>query len=200
MKIKTSLFKIEIEILVITLIFISIFSLKVRQYLEMYYICYLFILFHELSHMCVGAILGEKIELLKITLSGVNVSFSKDILTSNISLIKKMLIYLAGPISNMILAMMFRDIKLVYEINIFLAILNLIPIFPLDGYNILYILTKYVKKENKNIMNNLSIIIIIMFFVISIIQVMLYKTFSFALFSIYLYLLRKNMNKSNIRY
>ena len=47
------------------------------------------------------------------------------------------LIYLAGPISNIILALVFYRIRFIFEINLSLAIINLFPIYPLDGYNVL---------------------------------------------------------------
>ena len=187
MKINTSLFKIEIEWLLLTTIIVSIFSYKVKNYLSNYFICYIFILFHEMAHMFIGTICGAKVSKLKLSLAGVNVSFDKNIKNLDISKLKKILIYLAGPISNFILASVFNNIKIVYEINIFLGILNLMPIYPLDGYNILKII-------NSNCNNKVQKIIFILFIIISMIQIMLYKMFSFALFTLYLFLLSK-MNK-----
>ena len=93
MKINTPLFKIEIEWLMIITIIISIFSLNLRNYLSNFFICYIFILFHEMSHMFFGAIFGEEIDTLKLTISGVNVLFKEDILTCNIGKIRKLIIY-----------------------------------------------------------------------------------------------------------
>ena len=198
MKIKTSLFKIEIEGLFLTLIIISIFSLKTRTYLETYFICYLFIVFHELAHIFVGAIFGKKIELIKITISGVSVLFNKNLFNSSNT--QKILIYVAGPISNIILALLFRNIELIYEINIFLAILNLLPIYPLDGYNILCVLSKEEEKSNKILVERVSKFIFIMLILISIIQIMLFKSLSFALFTLYIIFISKIHKKEQIRY
>ena len=199
MKINTPLFKIEIEWLMIITIIISIFSLNARNYLSNFFICYIFILFHEMSHMFFGAIFGEEIDTLKLTISGVNVLFKEDILTCNVGKIKKLIIYFAGPISNFIIAIIFKNVKMVFEINIFLGCLNLIPIYPLDGYNILYtILDKF--KNRKNILNHICKIIFIILIILSIIQVMLYKTFSFIVFTIYLFFVSKSRKKSHFKY
>lgn len=195
MKINTSLFKIEIEWLFITTLIVSIFSYKVKNYLSNYYICYIFILFHEMAHIFIGTICGAKVSKLKLSLAGVNINFDKNVINLNISNFKKILIYLAGPISNFILAAMFRDIKMVFEINIFLGILNLIPIYPLDGYNILNIID-----SNNIITKNVEKIIIFIFIIISVIQIMLYKTVSFALFTLYIFLISKMHKKQQIRH
>lgn len=197
MKINTSLFKIEIEWLFITTLIVSIFSYKVKNYLSNYYICYIFILFHEMAHMFLGTIFGAKVNKLNLSVAGVNVTFDKNIINLYISNFKKILIYLAGPISNFILAIIFRNIKMVFEINIFLGILNLIPIYPLDGYNILNIINY---NKNNHLMHNVEKIIIFVFFIISIIQIMLYKMFSFALFTLYIIFISKIQPKEQIRY
>ena len=65
--------------------------------------------------------------------------------------IKWLLIFLAGPISNIILAIIFKNVTMVYTINLALAIINLIPIYPLDGYNIFEIILKVLIKDKKHI-------------------------------------------------
>lgn len=195
MKIDTPLFKIEIEWLVIITIIISIFSLNIRNYLSNFFICYIFILFHEMSHMLFGAIFGREIEKIKFTISGVSVLFKEDILGCNISRIKKLIIYFAGPFANFFMAFIFKDRIMLFEINIFLGCLNLIPIYPLDGYNVLCIFL-YDFKNKKNILKTMCRIVFFLLLIISIIQVMLYKTISFLVFTIYLIFISKIRKKS----
>jgi len=191
MKIKTPLFKIEIEWLMIVTIIISIFSTNARKYLSNFIICYIFILFHELSHMFFGTIFGENVDTLKLTISGVSVCFEDNILEFNVNKIEKLIIYFAGPLANFFIAIFFRNINMVFEINIFLGLINLLPIYPLDGYNILYTIVN----GRKNILKNVSIIIFFILITLSVIQLMLYKMFSFAIFTIYLVLISKKSQK-----
>ena len=78
MKIKTPFFIIEIEILFFIILLVSLFSITFRNYLANYFICYFFIIFHELSHMFVGTIFGEEIELFKFSVSGVSIRFVEE--------------------------------------------------------------------------------------------------------------------------
>lgn len=144
MRIKTPLFYIQVDIIIIIFTFFVIFFKSVRDVLSSYMVCYLFILFHEASHVFVASLFGEVIDTFYIRLCGVSVAFKKERFTTKTKykkekmfLIKQILIYAAGPISNIVLALIFNNIKMVYDINMFLGILNLIPIIPLDGYNIL---------------------------------------------------------------
>lgn len=144
MRIKTPLFYIHIDIMLIIFVFFSIFIKSIRDVFSSYIICYLFIVFHEASHIFVAAFFGKEIDTFYMRLCGVSVEFVKERFTINnkfknskIYLIKELMIYVAGPVSNIVLALIFHKIKMIYEINIFLGILNLIPIFPLDGYNLI---------------------------------------------------------------
>lgn len=188
MKFKIKSVEIEVEWLLITLIFISIFSIKIRNYLMSYYSCYLFITFHELSHVIISNIFGVSLKKIKFSTMGLNVNFEQNILMCNMSNIKKVLIFFAGPLSNIIFAYIFNDIKMVFEINIFLALLNLIPIYPLDGYNILKLLSKnVVYRYIEKIITFLGIL----FIILGIIQIMLYKIPSILMFSMYIILINK---------
>ena len=135
MKIKTPFFIIEFEIMFLIVFFSFILSNEIKKILFSFYMCYSFIIFHELSHMFVATILGKEIKLFKFSLAGVNICFSN---LNKLSIYKEILIYLAGPFSNIVLATLFQYNKMIFEVNLSLAIINLIPIFSLDGYNILY--------------------------------------------------------------
>ncbi len=124
---------LEIENLFVIILISFVFSGKIKMFLTSYFVCYLFIIFHELSHIVLASIFGKEIKRIKISVAGVCVSFNNVKLTN----IKEIFIYLAGPMSNIGLAIIFQKIRFVYEINLFLAVLNLLPIYPLDGYNIL---------------------------------------------------------------
>ena len=97
------------EVVIITL-FLCFLSESARVFLSNYFICYLYITFHELAHIFIASIFGYEIRRLNIKLAGMNAVFKEEF-----SGIKGIVIYLAGPISNIILAMVFRNIKIVYD-------------------------------------------------------------------------------------
>lgn len=205
MKIKNNILNIEIEWLFILTILISIFSIRMRNFLQTYYICYLFILFHELSHVFLAAIFGKKINELKLSLAGACAIFKYSAFNKNTikDSIINVLIFSIGPISNLILAYIFRYNLMLFQINLFLAILNLVPIKPLDGYNIVlnlldilhYILGYYFKI--KNIMKFIEMLFLISISLLSVYQLICYKNPSVVIFIVYLFLIR-NLQKNKV--
>ncbi|WP_312699525.1 site-2 protease family protein [Sedimentibacter sp.] len=89
---------------------------------------------HETAHLLSAILLKIKFHKVKITLFGFN--FDADL--ENIMFVKKMVLFLSGPLMNFCLYIIFADTAYDYfaNINIFLCIVNLIPIVPLDGGNI----------------------------------------------------------------
>jgi len=168
---------LEIEYLLLITLCISGISDTMLSFLDKYYICMLFVVFHELSHVLVATLLSKKLSRVFIGISGMTAFFKYDFnIRDKIYYIKETIIYLAGPLSNMLVAYIFRDIKFIFEINIFLAILNLLPVYPLDGYNILkyilyiiglrnrYIIYKILALVSITILLALALLCIIIFF------------------------------------
>lgn len=89
---------------------------------------------HEVSHLFSAILLDIGFTKVKITLFGFNLNAKLD----NISFIKKIFLFLAGPLCNICFYFGFRNTKFFNfaNINLFLAYMNLIPIVPLDGGNI----------------------------------------------------------------
>lgn len=207
MEINLKYFRIYIEYIFLIVLFVCILSPKIAKILSNFYLCYLFILFHELSHVFVASILRKDIDKLNITLSGVSVSFKikrYEIgnITTKLELLKDIAVYLAGPISNLLLAFLFFKIELVFEINIFLAFLNFLPIYPLDGYNIVNRLFRVFginKVKASIITDNISNFFIFAFILCSIFIFVYLKNFSFIIFSFYLLVL-KYINKKTLNF
>jgi stage IV sporulation protein FB len=199
MKIKTPYFNIEIELIFIIIFIVFVFFPKIHNFLISFYICYLFILFHELSHVFIASILGKDLEILKISLAGVSVKFNdeKYILDKNINTkiykLKNIFIYFAGPVSNLLISIFFIENIFIFQINIFLFFLNLIPIYPLDGYNILDNCLSF--KFNYNLKNNIieliNNFILVFMLIFCIAQFLITKKFSIFIFLIYIFLLKK---------
>lgn len=175
MNVKHKNVKIEIEELFIIAFLCCIFSIRIREFFNNYFICFLFIIFHEMSHILVSNIFGFVPNKIRLSLAGINAEYNFKYRSK-----KWIAIYLAGPVSNCLLAMIFKNIKIVFEVNLALGLINLLPINPLDGYNVLDIIigprkTKYVEKLIK-----LSLIIISIYVLIE------YKNFSLIILLIYI--------------
>lgn len=89
-----------------------------------FFVLYLFIFLHELSHMLVSLLVKEKVSALKLFPWGCTLQLS-----SLPNKTHNLLILSAGPLFNLI---MFLLGIFPYE-NLSLALFNLIPVMPLDG-------------------------------------------------------------------
>ena len=156
--------------------------------------------------MFVATLCGKEIETFNIGVFGVNINFKREHYNleneytfDKRGLVQNILIFIVGPISNLILALIFKDVKIIYDINMFLCILNLVPIYPLDGYNILknLLLFKVNYSKTLNIINILNYILLFILFLYSIfILIKLYNP-SLILFLIYLIILKISYRKNN---
>ena len=193
MKFKIKDFNLNIDETIFIVIFFCIIFKGARNYFENYFICYLFIIFHELSHVFVASLFGIKTTKLTITISGLYVSLN-DLNRNNL---KWLIIFLAGPLSNIILALLFRNIEIVYTVNLALAVINFIPLYPLDGYNILEILLKLQKVKNiKTIKNILEIMVIISLVIIAICQFVKFNNLSLILMVFYIFIQGFNLRNN----
>ena len=109
-----------------------------------FFIFVISILIHEISHIVIGKIFKCKLKKIRILPVGFFIEF-KDFYNNNF--IKKILIILAGPVSNFWVAFFWvvfecSRAKEICLINLALGIFNLLPIYPLDGEHILEIILK----------------------------------------------------------
>lgn len=207
MKIKAPLFDIKIDILFLIVMFIFLLYSKLRIFFSSFFVCYLFIVFHEASHMLVASIFEKSIESFNISLFGVSITFKSEHysisnkITDRGTCIKNILIYLAGPVSNFILAIIFEKIKIVFDINLFLCVVNLIPIYPLDGYNILknILLFKYDEEKIEKIINIINYIFFIVLFILGALSIIVLYNPSLILFLIYILIIKNNHIKCKNR-
>ena len=134
---------------------------------------------------------------------GVSISFkiipkdyNKKILKGNILEIKKILVAIAGPITNIIVILicnnidmgLFLNLMIIYA-NILLILFNLIPIYPLDGgrilKGILYIL--FGKRKSEQYINFISFIVLIIITFISSIAILYLKNIAIFIIVIFLW-------------
>ena len=188
--------KIDMKILIFALIF------YLTNQLNIYILLMIFACLHELGHLVLGRFLGFKPYMFEIKPIGFSVSFinpvadyNKKIKKANLLELKKIFIYLAGPIVNALLAIViyFLNIDTVLKlecvyINIILILVNFFPIYPLDGGRILKsILCIFCGlKKSYIITEKISLIVTILILFISSIFVLKIHNIGFVIMVFYL--------------
>lgn len=188
-------------------IFIFILIFLLTNQIKIYGVLMLFALIHELGHMLVGILLGFKPTKLEIMPYGVSVGFNikcedynKKVKKGNMLAIKKIIIALAGPITNFIITIIFliANIKflgiereLVIYSNMLIGMFNLIPIYPLDGgriiKNVIHILLGL--KKSYDYTNQISKITICLLTAISSIIILYVRNIAILIVLVYLWYL-----------
>lgn len=208
-------------------IFLFLFLFLITSQIEIYLILMIFAIIHELGHLLMGLILGFKTEEIKLSPIGLQIKFKINSEEYNIKInkgnpicIKRAIIALAGPITNLLIAVMIimlanMRINLqntyIYQIiiysNFLIAIFNLIPIYPMDGGRFLNEVLKliYGNKVGYKITYIVSKTILIIITAISSILILYIQNISIVIILAYLWYLeileirkynrRKNINK-----
>lgn len=191
--------KINLKIFLFAIIF------YITKQIHMYAMIMIFAFLHEMGHLICGILMGLKPKSLKIMPMGLSVEFeilpeeyNKKIAKANKLQFRKLLIAIAGPITNIIISMVVTIFKnyinnevysgIIYS-NILIAVFNLLPIYPLDGARILksifYILKGRKKSEELiNYISNVSVIILTM---MSSVAIYYYKNIAVLFIIMYLW-------------
>ena len=143
--------KVDVKIFFIIILYIFMQSTKI------FALTFIFILLHELGHLVTGITIGLKIKKINIHISGLSVEFENYGKQRNAN---KIVVDIAGPLINIIalvIAIIIKQEEIAY-INLLLAIVNLLPIYPLDGGRILRTLlkTRFTYKETINYIESIS--------------------------------------------
>lgn len=175
--------------------------------IEIYAVLMLFAFIHEMGHLICGLLLGLKPKALKIMPLGICIEFrviyedyNKKIKNGNVLCIKKTILAIAGPITNLLviaLCIFIKDYmsitiyKQIIYTNLLIASFNLIPIYPLDGGRVLKGLIHILKGRKKslehiNFISNACLIILTM---LASIAIYYYKNIAIALIIVYLWVL-----------
>lgn len=175
--------------------------------IEIYALLMIFAFIHEMGHLICGLVLGFKPKSLKIMPLGISIEFNvicndynKKIKNANVLSLKKIIIALAGPITNFLIVGICLILKkymdsfwcneIIYA-NILIALFNLLPIYPLDGgrciKSFIHIFSGNKQAiEQTNFISNICVILITMFASIGIYY---YKNIAILFIIIYLWTL-----------
>lgn len=192
-------FKIDLKIFLFFILFYF------TGQIESYAVILFFAFIHELGHLLAGWAVGMKPNGIKIKPYGVSISFkilpqdyNNKILKGNILEVKKILVALAGPLTNLIIIFiimnckvnMFKILMIIYS-NILLVIFNLIPIYPLDGGRIFKSLIYIVfgKRKAETYTQNVSLVILIIISFIGSIAIFYMHNISIFLIVIFLWII-----------
>jgi len=145
-----------------------------------------------------GITVGLKLKKININFLGFSIEFEN---YGKERRINRVIIDAAGPAVNLIIVIMaaILGVAELFYINLVLLLINLLPIFPLDGGRILktLLLHKYSYKETMKKIEKISINTAIMLTFISSISVLYFKNISFFLITIYFWYLILKENKKN---
>lgn len=159
-------------------ILLLIFSMYIG-YIDKLLIFFLCLVFHEIGHILLTFIYKVKIKKIYLYAYGFSLALD-DKQFNSINLYKRILIFSGGVIVNLLLYILFN--KSLFGIyNLVLFTFNLLPIYPLDGYNILK------QFFDNTVLNNIVIISLILLFIVG------YYSSSIGLLIIDIILIVKNI-------
>lgn len=192
-------FRIDLKIFIFLVLFYF------TKQIEIYALIMIFAIIHELGHLVAGILMGMKPEKIELMPFGLSVSFkinineyNKKIKKGNNLETKKILIALAGPLTNLIMILITYRLKidiiksmLIIYTNFLIMIFNLLPIYPLDGGRILkgILHISFGKRKSEKYINNISKITVIIITAITSILILYIQNISFILIDIYLWYL-----------
>lgn len=200
-------FRIDLKIFLFAILFYF------TKQIELYAFIMIFALIHELGHLLCGLLMGMKPEKIEIMPFGVSISFKIDVKEYNRKIkkgnaleIKKIIVALAGPVTNFIIILITCNLNLeivksliIIYTNFLIMIFNLLPIYPLDGgrvvKGILHI--NLGRRKAEQYINRISKITVIVITAISSILILYIQNISIFLIDMYLWYL---VVKENLKY
>ncbi|MDF2700296.1 MAG: Zn-dependent protease [Haloplasmataceae bacterium] len=183
----------KVKILLITQVYLLIALLS--GYLYEVLTLYFCLIIHELGHVITTLLLKKKIAQLEISPLGGILTIDK---CQNDKNYKELLIYCSGPLSSLLLFFVLKTMganELLINSSLYVLILNLLPILPLDGAKILMSIKQYLMPFRLvlKIVTHISIIVTLF--------LVFYFVNNYSYVIILLFFLYKNLlNNNNIAY
>ena len=208
--------KLDLKIFLFLLLFL------ITSQFEIYIIVMIFAIVHELGHLVAGLALGYKVEEIKLTPMGLRLQFkvkskeyNEKIKNGNRLNVKKAIIAIAGPITNLIIFIVLMLLQkldftftntYIYQIiiysNILIAIFNMLPIYPMDGGRVINEILKIIigYKKAYKITYILSKTLLIILTAIASISILYLKNIAILFIIMYLWCLElKEIRRYNRR-
>ena len=174
--------KVDLKIFFILLLY------TLTQKVEIFTITFIFIILHEIGHIVSGILLGLKINKLQLNIAGISLEFKN---YGKERKINNIIIDLAGPLINLISAIIgiFIKLEIIIYVNAMLFIINMLPIYPLDGGRILknILLYKNTYKQTIKTMETISKYTLIILSIFASILILSFKNISIFILVIYLW-------------
>lgn len=196
--------KLDMKILVFVLIFYMTHQIKI------YALLMIFACLHELSHLLMGLVLEIKPTVLEIKPVGFAVTlknpirdYNKKFFNGNILEFKKIFVYIMGPVCNIVLAIIINFINIDFflrqelmYINLIIALVNFLPVYPLDGGRIVKCILSIIfgLKKSYEITERVSLFVTVLTLAFGSIVVL--KVQNYGLLIMLLYLLYINIVES----
>ena len=190
--------KISLKIFLFAIIF------YITRQIELYALLMLFAFIHELGHLICGIVLGLKPKSVSVMPFGLCIEFkimSQNYKKKVLFEIKKIIIAMAGPLTNLLVIIICiiinKDLENIVYANLLILIFNLIPIYPLDGAQILKGILRITKgrKISEKRINLISNVTVVMFTIISSIAIYIFENISIFFIVIYLWILVIKQNR-----
>ena len=153
------------------------------NYLVLFFAC---ALLHELGHVVVAYAVGAPTKTIRLTLLGPIGHIPR---FEQLSELRQMLVLLAGPAVSLGLCWHWRAHPFLGEVNLLLFVFNLLPIRPLDGGELFFIITsRFTGAINANhLLKKSGDLCLVLIFGVGLVQLYLYPlNASLILLSLYL--------------
>lgn len=175
-------------------LFVSMIILLLFHQIVPFLTFYVFVILHELAHTLMAVLLRIPVKELNFLPFGVNAKFE-----FGKHLVREILVAIAGPLFSFFVAYYFPAYRVE---NTFICVMNLLPIYPLDGGRILKNLLLLIMgmEVALKVYHSLLRIFIILFLIVNIILIIYLKRYQFLFVTCYIFQMAgEEMKKDKIR-